>query len=403
MTGTAHVIGAGLAGLAAATRLAPSHRVIVHEAARMAGGRCRSYFDPTLGLTIDNGNHLLLSGNGSAHAYLERIGARDALVGPGDCVFDFADLRNGARWQVRPNAGRIPWWMFSSDRRVPGTSVGEYLDGARLLRADDNSTIASTMRKRGRAWTHLWEPVFVSALNTKLDEASAKLAAAVMRESLGAGGDASRSRVARDGLGPAFIEPALATLAKAGAEMRIGARVRDLRFRDGAIVGFTSGGDSIDLSADDRVVLAVPPWVAIELVPDLTAPRCASRYPERAFCRAATERPSTDHRTRGRPQRVALRVSRPAIGNGQRGRRSHRCATRRTRFTHLGRSRHRDRSLAGPAAVADREGEARDVCRDAGTGPSPPVRADAVAQPLSCRRLDANRTSGNHRRRYPLR
>ena len=102
MTGAVHIIGAGLAGLAAATKLAPLHRVVVHEAARLAGGRCRSYFDPTLGLTIDNGNHLLLSGNVAAHRYLDRIGAQNALVGPEDCVFDFADMRDQSRWQVRP-------------------------------------------------------------------------------------------------------------------------------------------------------------------------------------------------------------------------------------------------------------------------------------------------------------
>ena len=62
--GTVHVVGAGLAGLSAAVALAGrGERVVLHEAARQAGGRCRSYFDPALGLTIDNGNHLLLSGN----------------------------------------------------------------------------------------------------------------------------------------------------------------------------------------------------------------------------------------------------------------------------------------------------------------------------------------------------
>lgn len=272
MTGTVHIIGAGLAGLAAATALAPTQRVVVHEAARLAGGRCRSYFNSTLGLTIDNGNHLLLSGNHAANAFLARIGAKDALVGPDECVFDFADLPSGARWKVHPNKGRIPWWIFARDRRVPGSTAGDYLDGAKLLRADANATIAQAMRRRGAAWDKLWKPVFVSALNTQPDEASAMLAAAILRETLGAGGLASRPRVARDGLGPAFIDPALAMLAKHGAEVRFGARLRAMRF-DGARVaalGFADG--DVTLGPDDRVILAVPPWVATDLVPNLAAP-----------------------------------------------------------------------------------------------------------------------------------
>ena len=76
MTGTVHIIGAGLSGLSAAVRLASAGRnVVVHEATAFAGGRCRSYHDATLGMTIDNGNHLLLSGNRAALDYLRRIGA----------------------------------------------------------------------------------------------------------------------------------------------------------------------------------------------------------------------------------------------------------------------------------------------------------------------------------------
>ncbi len=64
MQKTVHIIGAGISGLSAAVRLADAnYRVHVHEATQQAGGRCRSYFDAATNLTIDNGNHLLLSGN----------------------------------------------------------------------------------------------------------------------------------------------------------------------------------------------------------------------------------------------------------------------------------------------------------------------------------------------------
>ena len=72
MNGTVHIIGAGLAGSVrrAAARRRAARSVVVHEATAFAGGRCRSYHDAALGMTIDNGNHLLLSGNHAALAYL---------------------------------------------------------------------------------------------------------------------------------------------------------------------------------------------------------------------------------------------------------------------------------------------------------------------------------------------
>ena len=113
-----HVVGAGLAGLAASLRLAEAGvAVVLHEAARQAGGRCRSYLDATLGCRIDNGNHLLISGNHATMDYLRRSGAADTLIGPDEARYDFLDLESGERWAVRPNAGRVPWWLF--DRRAP--------------------------------------------------------------------------------------------------------------------------------------------------------------------------------------------------------------------------------------------------------------------------------------------
>lgn len=273
MKGAVHVIGAGLAGLAAATRLAAQgRRVVVHEAARMAGGRCRSYFDQQLGLTIDNGNHLLLACNHAAMAYLERIGANDALAGPDECAFDFVDLARAERWVLRPNAGRIPWWIFSPTRRVQGTSAMDYLDGLSLLRAGAEATVADALNAQDVLWERLWKPVLVSALNTPLDVASARLAAAVVRESLGAGGAAARPRTPAHGLGAAFVDPALAFLTAHGAEARFGARLRALEFAGDRVTTLDFGEEKVGLAADDVVVFAAPAWSALELVPGLSAP-----------------------------------------------------------------------------------------------------------------------------------
>jgi phytoene dehydrogenase-like protein len=124
MTGHVHVVGAGLAGLAAAVSLAAAGRqVTVYEAGPAAGGRCRSYLDRNLGRRIDNGNHLVLSGNRAIADYLAQIGAADSLTGPALPCFPFVDLADGARWVVAPNLGRLPWWTLSPSRGGAGPPV----------------------------------------------------------------------------------------------------------------------------------------------------------------------------------------------------------------------------------------------------------------------------------------
>jgi monoamine oxidase len=112
-SGTVHIVGAGLAGLAAAVRLTQSHRTVaVHEATAYAGGRCRSYHDSATDMLIDNGTHLLLSGNHAALSYVGTIGSSAGLHGPKEAEFPFIDLANGKQWTLRFGESRFPWWVF---------------------------------------------------------------------------------------------------------------------------------------------------------------------------------------------------------------------------------------------------------------------------------------------------
>src|SRR5436309_13224536 len=159
-----HVIGAGLAGLSAAVELAGAgRRIVLHEASPQAGGRCRSYFDAALDMEIDNGNHLVLSGNRATLAYAEKIGARGKLVGPGSATFPFIELPSGKRWTLRANDGLIPYWMLLRSRRVPDTKLGEYAELGKLLLARRKATIAETLACKGALWDRLIEPFLVAA------------------------------------------------------------------------------------------------------------------------------------------------------------------------------------------------------------------------------------------------
>ena len=271
--GQIHVIGAGLAGLSAAVRLASRGlSVAIYEAANQAGGRCRSYFDSTLGTEIDNGNHLLLSGNAAALSYLDLIGARAELSSPPSARFPFVDLATGERWTVRANDGIVPWWILDPARRVPGARLSEYLAFARLLRARAGATIGETISCSGPLYARLIEPLLVSALNTEARSGSAALAAAIIRETLAAGGRSYRPLIARHGLSNAFVKPALQYVVDRGGSVNFGRRLRQLGFAANRVSALDFGDTCIPLRPTDAVVFAAPPTVAESLVPDLTAP-----------------------------------------------------------------------------------------------------------------------------------
>ena len=266
-----HIIGAGLAGLSAAVELAGTHEIALYEAAPQAGGRCRSYFDSALNMNIDNGNHLLLSGNQAALAYAEKIGGAGKLATAPEAIFDFCDLANGARWRLRPNAGRLPWWILSPDRRLPGTAGLDYLALAKLLFAKPGQTLRPFLGAGDMA-RRLWDPIFVSALNTAPEEASATLAKAIVNETFALGGDACRPVVAVEGLSAAFVDPALEYLGSTGGQIRFGAKLRALEFGEDRVAALDFGDEKITLGTDDKVILAVTAPVAAGLLPEIKAP-----------------------------------------------------------------------------------------------------------------------------------
>ena len=268
-----HIIGAGISGLAAAVRLASANFAVhVHEATQTAGGRCRSYFDAATNLTIDNGNHLLLSGNRHAVGYARSIGTEAGLVGPKQAQFPFVDLATGQRWQLDLGEGRLPLWVFDEGRRVPDTTLRDYLALLPLIWARQATPVGSTIPCQGTLYQRLVQPLLLAALNVDPPEGSAGLAGAVVRETLLAGGQACRPLIARDGLSAVLVEPAVKLLQDKGATVRLGHELRGLTMSAGRISELKFGDDAVALGSDDAVVLAVPPRPAASLLPGLKAP-----------------------------------------------------------------------------------------------------------------------------------
>jgi hypothetical protein len=123
----------------------------------------------------------------------------------------------------------------------------------KLRKAGPDDLVGPLLGSTGALYRNLLEPLAVAALNTHPEIASAGPLRAVIAETIERGGRYTIPRFAGIGLSESFVDPALAWLAARGADIRLGKRVTE-----------------IDLG--QPTVLAVPPWVAAELVPGLIVP-----------------------------------------------------------------------------------------------------------------------------------
>jgi hypothetical protein len=262
MTGQVHVVGAGVAGLVAALALARAGQgVTLHEATPVAGGRCRALPDGT-----DNGTHALMGANRAALRFLDAIGARAGWVEPEPGGLPMLDLADGSARCIAaaPLAWRDP------ARRPPGLTARGALALAGMVLPILDRPVGVALAKHPALLRGFVEPLTVAALNTPVAEASSARLGQVLRR-LGSA-DAARLLVAREGLGPDLVAPALAALRDAGAAIRLGSRLRALTVAEQRITALHMTEETVMLDAGDAVVLALPPWEAARLVPGLRVP-----------------------------------------------------------------------------------------------------------------------------------
>jgi hypothetical protein len=248
---TVHVVGAGLAGLNCALASADAgHQVVLHESARQAGGRCRSWVEPTLGRTIDNGTHMVVGANRAVFSFLERIGSQDSLK-PGPAAFPMFDLASGKIWVATP--ARLLGSIIAASWRLPKREdgpIGEALGVSRNYR-------------------RFWDPLALAIMNTPADQASGLVFRRVLEKTLWRGQSASQPFLARHGLSDSFVGPALAALEKAGVMVKLNQPLRALRRNETGVSELDFDGETIALGPNDQVVLATPWMVARGLLPEL--------------------------------------------------------------------------------------------------------------------------------------
>jgi squalene-associated FAD-dependent desaturase len=268
-----HIVGAGMAGLAAAVRcIELGLQVSLNEGAPQAGGRCRSFDDAAMGTVIDNGNHLILGANPAIFSHLRAIGAQGSLTPLDPPRFPFIDVTTGARWTVRPGMGRLPWWLLVPGRSVPGAGLADYAAVLRLLNAPGSARLADYVKPGTAMFARFWEPFALGVMNTEAKDASAFLIGRVLRETLLKGGAASRPYFAEAGLGTALVDPAVTFLEDKGASVAFSRRLRALEMSGDRVSRMAFADDTVEVQGDDMVILAVPSWEAGNFVPGLSVP-----------------------------------------------------------------------------------------------------------------------------------
>jgi zeta-carotene desaturase len=293
------VIGGGVAGLAAATRLAEAgRRVLVLEARGQLGGRATAFSDRETGELVDNGQHVLFGCYRETFRLLRRIGAEaNVRVQPSLEVpyLDESGLRSVLRCPQLPSplhlvAGIFTWDALSWGDRLSVLRVaGPLLAARRSFRlkaeatgseAEATSTrpVASAFRRkdeyrrketvdawltrhgqRGRLREWLWEPLAVAALNQSPKEASAEPFVNVLAEMFGPSRTDASLVLPLKPLHEMYALPAKRYLESRGGEVRLNALAR-VRIQAGRIAGVEVRGEPLPIS---QVVAAVP-WFALE-------------------------------------------------------------------------------------------------------------------------------------------
>lgn len=269
------ILGAGLAGLSAAVRLAESGRkVIVFEATKAGGGRARSFPDAATGRELDNGQHLMMGCYHETLAFLRTIDSTDGIY----------FQRNLSVRMVKPGGKRMsldcpalpaPLHLATGLLTMRGLGL---LDKAAAMRAglvlrgevqrpDDNETCDSWLRRLGQTpalRNAFWDPLIWGTLNDDPLVSSAAMFTAVLERAFLSTRDASRLGVPKVPLSRLYVDQAVAYLRARGSEIRLAEPVRALQVQGARIAGVVlKSGETI---AADTVISAVPPHAFLELL-----------------------------------------------------------------------------------------------------------------------------------------
>ncbi|HET9951125.1 MAG TPA: hydroxysqualene dehydroxylase HpnE [Candidatus Eisenbacteria bacterium] len=263
------VVGAGFAGVAAASALAERGvRVTVLETRQRVGGRAASWTDPRSGEVLDNGQHVLGSFYDATLQLLDRLGTRDALDADPSLRIRFWERGHGEYELAAPNLPAPFHWLaavggcsrLSAMGRMAALTLHPKVKALLAQpRASADLTVERWLVGAGGVVTEdlaaLLRPLAIAALNEDTKDGSALLFANAIDRLLSASAPASGLALARRGLGELFTGFER-FMESRGGSVRFRTTALGVRIEGGRTVGVSLlGGEKLDAGA---VVLAVP-------------------------------------------------------------------------------------------------------------------------------------------------
>ncbi len=304
------VVGAGLAGLAAAVELAGEGLpVTVLEARPHAGGATYSAADGRLDLPVDNGQHVVLRCCSYYLDFLRRIGARDAVWMQRSLDVPVLDeVGREARLRAAPLPAPlhlVPSLLAYRHcsrparlRILRAAAAIQRLGETERLQADA-VTFAQWLHDRGQQdeeVARFWELILLPTCNAYAGEVSAALALNVLRMGFFEDRRAADIGAPVLGLSEAHVDPAVAWLRARRAQVRLRARVATVEPGEGgALVRLADGETLVGLAVlavpHDRLAGLLPPAWAQErwLAPALGLPTAPIVNVTLRFDRPVTE------------------------------------------------------------------------------------------------------------------
>ena len=278
-----HIIGAGVSGLAAATKLADAHMPVrLYEATAHAGGRARSSNHPTL-KTIDHGLHFIEGDSPELFAYLTRIGAQGTL----------ARIDHPLAPQRAPILDYLPLLSLLMKRNG---HAQEAMEADNILRSGWASRVARLL------------------FHTDLEELNAAATRRVTRRYLKRG-KRPRAYMAARSLNESFISPALAHLDYRGAGVYFNHTLKSLERDQGWVNQLSFAKQKVVVDADDIVILAMPSPAVTQLLPEIeisdsmqSAITIHYMIEHREGERVATPRDAAFDLIRYQPKRISISV-----------------------------------------------------------------------------------------------